>query len=339
VVKPLLLIIYAANQHTNYLLFTLTQRSAELTSDPYFIAEWRRCEWILTFTQPIEQMTSVGMRKKIKQIAGTFVTLVIVVLSPDGFSGTAHAEDSDSDRFNYGFLEQYRDGFYIGTNENANIYQLPLSFTVRNLRDYDWGLKLKFPVDIGIFNIDSSDGDIDFDLLSFSLGMELQFPVRDFWIIMPLFTLGGAKDLSGGSTKFIYSSGIKSHLLFDLYPLDLTLGNALRNAGYTTFSGGPRDNFWSIETGLDVRFPLGFMIWRKEMLLSIYGVNYFFLGDVVVVESKPEPIEVHLQWEFGLTLGPKEGWRILFFDLSRVGVGYKFGEGLGSLRLFIGMPF
>jgi hypothetical protein len=101
VVKPLLLIIYAANQHTNYLLFTLTQRSAELTSDPYFIAEWRRCEWILTFTQPIEQMTSVGMRKKIKQIAGTFVTLVIVVLSPDGFSGTAHAEDSDSDRFNY----------------------------------------------------------------------------------------------------------------------------------------------------------------------------------------------------------------------------------------------
>jgi hypothetical protein len=57
------------------------------------------------------------------------------------------------------------------------------------------------------------------------------------------------------------------------------------------------------------------------------------------VESKPEPIEVHLQWEFGLTLGPKEGWRILFFDLSRVGVGYKFGEGLGSLRLFIGMPF
>ncbi|MEN8780391.1 MAG: hypothetical protein ABF292_04710 [Desulfobacterales bacterium] len=257
----------------------------------------------------------------------------------DGFSRTAHAEDHDSDRFNYGFLEQYRDGFYIGTNENASVYQLPLSFTVRNLRDYDWGLKLRFPVDIGIFNIDSGDGDIDFDLLSLSLGMELQFPVRDFWIVMPLFTVGGAKDLSGGPSKFIYSSGIKSHLLFDLDPFDLTLGNALRNSGYTTFSGGPRDNFWSIETGLDVRFPLGLKIYRKELLLSIYGVNYLFPGEVVVVESKPDPIEVRLQWEAGLTLSSKEGWKILFFDLARVGVGYRFGEDLASLRLFIGMPF
>jgi len=281
----------------------------------------------------------VGIRKKIKQITGTVITLVVVVFSLYGYAKAAHAEDNDSDRFNYGFLEQYRDGFYIGTNENANIYQLPLSFTVRNLRDYDWGLKLKFPVDIGIFNIDSTNGDIDFDLLSLSLGLEFQFPVRDFWIVMPLFTVGGAKDLSGGPTKFIYSSGIKSHLLFDLDPFDLTLGNALRNSGYTTFSGGPRDNFWSIETGLDVRFPLGFTIRRKEMLLSIYGVNYFFPGDVVVVESKPEPIEVRLQWEAGLTLSSKEGWRILFFDLARVGVGYRFGNVLASFRLFIGMPF
>jgi len=222
----------------------------------------------------------VGIRKKIKQITGAVITLVVVVFSLYGYAKAAHAEDNDSDRFNYGFLEQYKDGFYIGTNENANIYQLPLSFTV-----------------------------------------------------------GGAKDLSGGPTKFIYSSGIKSHLLFDLDPFDLTLGNALRNSGYTTFSGGPRDNFWSIETGLDVRFPLGFTIRRKEMLLSIYGVNYFFPGDVVVVESKPEPIEVRLQWEAGLTLSSKEGWRILFFDLARVGVGYRFGNVLVSLRLFIGMPF
>ena len=52
-----------------------------------------------------EQISSVGIRKKINQIAVTFISLVIVVLGPDGFSRAAHAEDNDSDRFNYGFLE------------------------------------------------------------------------------------------------------------------------------------------------------------------------------------------------------------------------------------------
>jgi hypothetical protein len=63
-----------------------------------------------------------------------------VVLSPDGFSGTAHAEDSDSDRFNYGFLEQYRDGFYIGTN----FWGRPLDYWFRHSRNAKFSARAIF---------------------------------------------------------------------------------------------------------------------------------------------------------------------------------------------------
>jgi hypothetical protein len=74
-------------------------------------------------------------------------------------AGIAHANDNDSNAINWAFQTSLGDGFSIGTQENANVYKLPFSYTTKHLRDYEWGLKLKFPLTVGVYNIETADKD------------------------------------------------------------------------------------------------------------------------------------------------------------------------------------
>ena len=247
--------------------------------------------------------------------------------------------DDDGDAINWAYQEALDDGFYFGTQENAQIYDLPLSYTFRSLENDDWGLKLKFPITIGLYNIHSQEEEIDANLLALVPGIEFQFRVRNNWILMPVGHIGLGKDTSGGNLIYIYSVGIKSHVLFEWDKLDFTFGNALRNKGYFTGSGGPDDNFSTFDTGLDMRFPLGFRMFGKDGYFSIYGINYYFFDKTIVIDSEKNPIEVNFQWEIGITLSAIPSWKIWFFQIERLGLGYRFGNGFNAIRLVFGMPF
>jgi hypothetical protein len=263
------------------------------------------------------------------------VLLWVTVVTVDLVEG----KDNDGDAINWAYQEALDDGFYFGTQENAQVYDLPLSYTFRSLENEDWGLELKFPITIGIYNIESEKEDIDINLLAVVPGIEFQFPVRNNWILMPVGHLGLGRDTSGGDLIYIYSVGIRSHVLFGWDKLDFTFGNALRNKGYFTGGGGPDDNFSTFDTGLDMRFPMGFRMFGKDGYFSIYGINYYFFDKTIVIDSEKNSIEVNCQWEIGITLSTIPSWKIWFFEIERLGVGYRFGNSFNAVRLVFGMPF
>jgi hypothetical protein len=249
------------------------------------------------------------------------------------------ADDSEADAVNYAFQTTLSDGFFLGTTENANVYDLPISYFLRHPEIDSWGLKLKIPVTIALYNIETTAGDVDLDILAFVPGVELWIPVNDYWTLVPLGNFGVGKATSGGGLRYIYRFGIKHYLNFHWRRLDFTFGNTLRNTGFFSGGGGPSDNFPSFTTGLDIRFPLGFKMHEKDTYLSIYGVNYYYFDGITVVNANDLFIETLMQWEVGATFSTIPSWKIWFFEIDRVGLGYRFGEGIQAVRFVLGMPF
>ena len=290
--------------------------------------------------KPIWRIRGVVFNKLFpKNPFGALICLLVLLWVTAVTVDLVEGKDNDGDAINWAYQESLDDGFYFGTQENAQVYDLPLSYAFRSLENDDWGLELKFPITIGLYNIESEKEDVDINLLAVVPGIEFQFPVRNNWILMPVGHLGLGSDTSGEDLIYIYSVGIRSHVLFGWNIFSFTLGNAFRNKGYFTGGGGADDNFSTFDTGLDMRFPMGFRIFGKDGYFSIYGINYYFFNETIVIDSEKNSVEVNSQWEIGITLSTIPKWKIWFFEIERLGVGYRFGNNFNAVRLVFGMPF
>lgn len=249
-----------------------------------------------------------------------------------------NAGADENNQINWAYQAGAGDGVSTGTDENANIYKLPFSYTIDDVTDHGWQLKFNFPLTIGIYNIKAEDENIDLDFLAIIPGIELHIPLRDNWILMPLTNLGLAKSTSGSNIEYLYSVGIKHHVLFDWKPFDFTFGNTLRYDGHFSGSNGYSDSTSLFSTGLDMRFPLGIKLFKNPGYLSLYGMNYYYF-DGVVIDVDTKRIQIDMQWELGFTLSTIPNWKIGWFSIERVGIGFRLGDGFSAVRLVFGMPF
>jgi hypothetical protein len=109
--------------------------------------------------------------------------------------------------------------------------------------------------------------------------------------------------------------------------------------GYTTRNLGFEDDFSLLESGLDVRRPLGLRPWGRELAGSVFGVNYIYVISPQLIRQIEESLELRANWEVGFTLGTVEPWKVLGLRLPRLGLSYRFGDDKGAVRFIIGNPF
>ena len=141
-------------------------------------------------------------------------------------------------------------------HEMLNIADLSKHERFEDFNKKNWNLKLNFPLSIGVYNIEAEEDNIDLDFLAIIPGIELHIPLRENWILMPLADFGFGKSTSGNSIQYLYSAGIKHHVLFGWKLFDFTFGNTLRNEGYFSGNNGGSNNTSLFTTGLDMKFPL-----------------------------------------------------------------------------------
>jgi hypothetical protein len=253
--------------------------------------------------------------------------------------GTSLADETDSLSLNWAYQSGIGDGLFIATPENAHIYNLPFSYTFRNVDNQNWALEIKFPLTVGIYNIEASRREIDLDIMAVQPGVELQIPLRENWLLMPSTSFGAGKDTSGGRWRYLYAGCIKHQVFIERKKLDITFANALRYDGYSAEGNGRNGYIPSFITGLDIRFPMGFNLFNKPGHLSFYGVYHHYFDGVAVVFSEEKKFEVNNQRELGFTIGTIPGWRVWRFPIERIGFGYRSGGRFSSVRLVFGMPF
>ena len=271
----------------------------------------------------------------------SLVTLLICLSGP-GSAALVSGAEVGSDIVNYAYLTDFGVGGFDVEDQQARALNIPLSYQLRPMEEDQWGIKLLFPVTVA-----SVEEDVNYEGIPFFLdskiaavkpGIEVQIPLRSNWAIKPFGNVGLGRDLSEGRGAFLGRLGVKSRYSFPWRKFQFALGAGVFLNAYKPKDQDRRD-FTSIGVGLDAVYPLWFKVKDRRTNIGGYVAYYYYIDDLEFERYRRGPIEIDDQIEVAATFGVYSPVRIVWWDFKRVGVAYRFGDGLKAIRLIASFPF
>jgi hypothetical protein len=174
-------------------------------------------------------------------------------------------------------------------------------------------------------------------------GVELSVALPRGFVLKPFAEIGVGKETSGGSgsgSVLIYSAGVKTRREQTISgDYVLSFGGGLDWAGSTTTDGDKIQGFATLEVGLDFRRLLAVTRQGRQLDASVFFVVHRFLSDVEFERFQARPVRIEKQFEVGLTFGVEPRFKLWRLKAPRIGVSYRFGDGLEAYRINFGFPF
>jgi hypothetical protein len=250
---------------------------------------------------------------------------------------------NDEERLNYAFANQLGSGIYDVSGRTVQIYRIPFALPVRDTEQRAPGIRVTLPVCLGLYDLDPEDVDQtgmpeDVSTVSFVPGVLLEYPVLRNWTLTPLVELGMAWDLQESQNAYVYTVGVKSYATFRPGGLDVLLGNRLVYVGEHTPGTVHDEDYATLETGCELRRPLARAMKGHAVNWGPYVMSYLYLEPTKVWLNE-KPLEIGSQYEVGFTVGPQERIDLWRFEVPRIGLGYRFGDGVSAMRLVLGAAF
>ena len=258
---------------------------------------------------------------------------------------------------NLPYAVQFGFGSYDVGGLSVNVFRVPLQHTFALGPDEDaWRLALTAYLGYGHFSFESSalgpkiTASEDF---VFALPQaELQIPIRRWWTVKPFAAAGlgrtfnGSATVEGGSGSvqveegfvFLYAAGISNLFEFHVQDFLLSIGSRLAAAGDAGESS-KSTNYGTLQNGLEVRHPLGFDVKGFLPDVGVSFIYYYFFPSAKFSLPGESPLEVSNQFEFGINVGSATPAKLWIFNNPRLGVSYRFGDGLSGVRAQFGFPF
>ena len=258
---------------------------------------------------------------------------------------------------NLPYAVQFGFGSYDVGGLSVHVFRVPLQHTFALGPEEDaWRLVLTGFLGYGHFSFESSvfgpkitaTEDFVFVLPQ----AELQIPIRRWWTVKPFVAAGGGRTFNGSASIegppggqvdveeefiFLYAAGISNLFEFHVQEFLLSLGSKLAVAGDAAPSGST--NFGSFQNGVEVRHPLGFDVKGFVPDVGVSFIYYYFFPSAKFSLPGESPLEVSNQFEFGINIGSATPTRLWFLNNPRIGVSYRFGDGLTGVRAQFGFPF
>ena len=281
-----------------------------------------------------------------------------------GFADDAMAQANGRQldvQVNLPYAVQFGFGSYDVGGLSVNIFRVPLQHTFAlGLGEDAWRLALTAYLGYGHFSFESSvlgpkiTASQDF---VFALPQaELQVPIRRWWTIKPYVAAGLGRTFNGSASVeappggevhveegfvYLYAGGISNLFEFQMQDFVLSLGNRLAVAGDTTAgqSKNTSTSFGTLQNGLEVRHPLGLDVKGVTPDVGVSLIYYYFFPSAKFSLPGETPLEVSNQFEFGINLGSATPAKLWIFNNPRLGVSYRFGDGLTGVRAQFGFPF
>jgi len=276
--------------------------------------------------------------------------ILVVVALGFGF-GAARAQDNGG-QISFAFAAQAGSGIYDVEGRIIQIYRIPISFPVKSLtEERRWGVSVRTPVTFGFYDYNAADalvGNFPSHIGAASLLPGVRFDVRakDNWIVSPYADFGAAKDFSGGSLAWVYDVGMESVVSFPVGSWAARAGQEVLWAGAAQTADPLNDWYGEAKAGFEFRHELGFSMGKSRADIGLFGVYYRYFKhereSTAVTYAAPAPATVpgvNEQTEIGLSFGsrPKLAWWKL--SMPKIGVSYRFGDGIGTVRIIFGEIF
>jgi hypothetical protein len=222
--------------------------------------------------------------------------------------------------------------------QSLQLYQIPLSYTVREPVGRSLGVKLTFPVTLGTHELTAatSVGDLAARVESATItpGLELVFRAGERWTIKPFgeVELGTASD---GRSGAVFAGGVRALGRRDYGPVTFTLGATGRYASPRSRRDLIQD-YTTIELGLDAQTPLGVSLGTRRLRGGGYAIVRYF-PDLELPEGVL--FDVGRTYELGLSFAGSPELAILGLKLPWIGIGYRFGDLFTGYRISFSFPF
>ncbi|MBP7145985.1 MAG: hypothetical protein KBD01_00460 [Acidobacteria bacterium] len=249
----------------------------------------------------------------------------------------------DDERLNYAFASQLGSGIYNVSGRTVQVYRIPFTLPARKAEGTVPGFRVNLPLCFGFFDFDDTEADqagADEHVGTASVvpGIAVEIGVLRNWSLQPFVDLGIARELGGSGDAYVYAAGVKSVATFRAGPHELLLGNRIVYVGEHTPGTKIDEDYATLETAFEVRRPLGWAVKSHGLDWSVYVISYLYL-EPTEVWIKEEPLDVGAQYEVGLTVGTQVPAGLWLFEVPRIGLGYRFGDGVSAVRVLVGGAF
>jgi hypothetical protein len=274
--------------------------------------------------------------------AVNFIIFIAIASPITAFAQQLSENQAEEFTPHYAFSNYFGSGLYQSTGQDITVFNLPFEYEPEQQGRNRYRIRL--PVSIGFYDFELEDIDFgtftdDSATLTLTLGIEFDHWVNDDLKLVPFIDIGLTENFSNDETAAIYASGLSAYYYFNAFGEDHLWLTRLQRAGFKTLDTGISDGFFSFESGIDIKMPFRFTMQERSYFVSSYLAAYWYsIGLAFDPQNTNAEVETNAQ-EFGFTLGTETPFDMVFFDLERIGIGYRYSKsGPDIIRLSFNMP-
>lgn len=279
----------------------------------------------------------------IRTFLGTAFLALLCCLTglPSAVAQTQTRNFAASESVDWYYATTFGTGVYKIGDRTVTMLRLPFEREWREAEDDTWGIRLKLPVTLGFQTLSNAFEDVlnrNVATVSVMPGIELEKELRPNWWVKPTASYGAAQDLLSGARSTLYEVGVRSLWSRAFYRVDFSLGNALLYAGNVA-QDGLTQHLGVFSTGFNFLLPAGGVFLDRAANVGVHFVHYAFFNRIDFLVDETSRRSVSQQYEFAMTVGTYRPIQLMGFELQRIGVGVRLGEGLTAIRLVTGFLY
>ena len=204
--------------------------------------------------------------------------------------------------------------------------------------------RLTLPVTLGFLDFEPVDV-VDtglpesLDSMSFVPGLVLEVVVSPSWRLEPFVEVGIARDRTSDLDQRIYAAGLRSLYDLTVRATSWQLYDELLYTSVDQRSLDRSDDFTRLRLGVTARRPFDVAGYGRRADYLVYGFSDLFVDKPESPLNGEDRERSDAHFELGVTFGATEPLRLWRIPLPRIGLGYRFGDGLSVYRLVFGTPF
>jgi hypothetical protein len=254
---------------------------------------------------------------------------------------------------------QFELGSYDVGGLSVNVFRVPVPHTFALGPEEDaWRLVLIGYLGYGHFSFETRvfgpKVTASEDFAFFLPQAELQIPLRRGWTVKPYVAAGLGRTFNasaaiegqpGGQLHVdegfisLYAAGISNLFEVPVQDFLLSFGTKLAGAGAVPIGQSGSEGFGTLQNGLEVRHPIGVRVKGLVPDVGASFVHHYFFPSAKFSLPGKLPLEVSNQFEFAISVGAAKPATLWIFENPRIGVSYRFGDGLTGFRVNFGFPF
>jgi len=259
-------------------------------------------------------------------------------------SAQTRAVEDDQQLINWYYAATYGTGIYSAGDRTVGVLQAPLSFTMREAGEDQWGLRITLPISFGFYDFDFDDvieNGLPNRISTFSAvpGIEFEKKVMPRWLLKPYVSAGAGWELGGDESAWIYDVGIRSRFLIgERKRSALSLVNILSLAGYHP-SGGPHEPLSLFAIGFDIEIPVSGKLFGRAVVVSVLPAYYYYFKRLDFAEISDRDNKIQEETELLISLLAREPFTVLGINVDRLGIAVRGNEDVSGFSIFTSLPF